>query len=192
MLERLFMQIARDKLDAELFADILSRAVKALRRQVEKAPVSSADEKVEKPAVAKRVEAHLNDLPAPKREPPHAAQRIEERLGMTVGPRELGALANTIKAGGPNVQIVRTEMRAIVQCVVHWQGKHFTAIYDRSRAELITAYPVRKKKAGKRMKIYGPRPQRDENLDEDDEIDDGELESVAPEAAVYENDGRML
>lgn len=140
-----FIQIARDKLDPAVFADIQAKAVAAERRRVEAQPTLPAVLQVDRPNMAARVEAHLRGLPKPKLVP-HPTVRIEERLDIKIGPNDLGELAQVVRAGGPNVKVNKQVMEAVLHCTVDWRGKHFTVLFSKSRDQIITAYPYRKQK----------------------------------------------
>lgn len=166
-----FVQIARSKLSQEEFDDLMSRAVAAERRRIDALPISPVRQHVERPVTAARIEAHLNDSDPPPFEAPHIAERLEERLDITIGPSELGALAAFVRSKGPNVKAFRTEMSKVVHYEVNWFGKHFVVVYNESRQTLITAFPKVKRKP-KRLQIRHadlPRERmRIRDVDDDD------------------------
>src|SRR6266446_9155229 len=114
-----FMEIARDKLDREVFDSIYARAVELERE----AMMRPAGGRIENPIVAKELAAHLNGEKRPAAHKPHAAVQIERRLEIEVGPADLGDLLRIVREGGRNVTITRQSMDLHQELVVNWRGK---------------------------------------------------------------------
>ena len=114
--------------------------------------------KTTNPIVAARIEACLNDVPAPPPPAkPHVAERIEKRMDIEVGHAELGDLLRLVQDGGPNISVTRQSMELLQEIKVLWRGKEFHVIYNRTAGRLVTAYA----KSGKRFKpkrVPGLRP----------------------------------
>jgi hypothetical protein len=170
-----FLDVARDMLPKEQFDAIYAKAVAAERKAVLSAPSVPPEDRVEKPRLATIVNNHVTGekvKPAPAVH--HAAERLEERLDLEVGPTELGVLANMIKTKDRNVRIVKQRMDCVLECEVQFMGKHFICIYNASRNSLVTAYPKRKKKHKVlKAKTKPPRQKswRDEMTDALEEMD---------------------
>lgn len=151
-----FMEIARQKLDADTYDGIYAAAVAAERRRIEEAPALPADDRVEKPVLSASIEAAINGLPV-LADPhvPHIAERMEERADIQVGPNELGELKRMVRDGDRNAKVTKTRFDSVVEAEVCFMGRHFVVIYNKSRDHLITAYLKRSKKA--KAKYAGPR-----------------------------------
>jgi len=158
-----FMEIARGRLDRELFDSIHDRAVELERRD----QMRPAGASVDKPAVANRVAAHLNGEDQPERPEPHVAARLERRMDIDIGPTDLGCLLRVVNEGGPNVKVVRQFLDLIKEAVVSWRGKHFVVVYSKSRNKLITAYPKSKKRPKQKVRSGRPKDWRAANDQEE-------------------------
>jgi hypothetical protein len=152
-----FMAIALDRIDRDLYDEIFKRAVELDHEEqiaASRLRRGSSQDTINKPYLIERIEAHLNDEPQPV-EIPHIKQRMERRLDINVSKSDLGDLARAVKAGGPNVEIIKQTMDLVQECVLNWRGKHFVVIYSKSRDKLITAYPKQKKP---KKKLPADRP----------------------------------
>ena len=157
-----FMDMARSRLPADAFEPIYADAVAAERKAMSKPASVRVEQKVEKPAVAARIEAHLTGKPQPPApEAPHIAERLEERLDIQADAVALAQIARMIDTNAPGIQFVKRSMQTVAECVVPYGGKHFVVIYNMSARKLITAYPKTKKKP-KRM-AGRPRDARQNN-----------------------------
>src|SRR5215472_6345756 len=144
-----FVEVARGKLEQEVFDEIYARAVDLEREAAINQPTYKP---AGTPALATRVEAHLNDQVVPQAEPiPHIAERLYKRLDIQVEQTDLEELLDVIRLGGPNVKTVRQSMEMTMEAIVQWRGKEFTVLYRkvRDKLRLITAYPRKKKRQGK-------------------------------------------
>lgn len=154
-LNRRFVAVAEEQLEPGLFAKLLALAEDRLkqdagptalpnRHEPEAVPVPvEVKQKADKAAVIERVSAALNKRPVARVEA-HAATRLNERLGIEVGPQEIGELTQFILQGGPNVTKIKREVRAVDHYRVIWRGVEFLAVLAIDRKELITIRRVAK------------------------------------------------
>jgi len=155
-----FMEVARGRLDRAIYDEIYQRAV-GLEHKRQIRPTTA--DPVDKPALASRIEAHLNGETRPP-EASHIQGRIERRLEIDVTLADLGELLRVAQAGGPNVQVVKQVMDLVQECVVNWRGKHFVVVYNKSRGKLITAF-AKQRKSNKKLRAGRPKDWRSDTVD---------------------------
>ncbi len=151
-----FFDAATKYLAPDAFARILAAAEEIAGPSPIKRISVRKEQRIDKPFLAARIEATLNDVGTSSPMGAHFSERMDERLGITVGPAELGELAQLVRLGGSDVRILRTQLQTILHCEVQWRGKTFIVVFNRSRNELITAYEYQAPRAPQHKAVRFP------------------------------------